>query len=184
MKNEYERMKGLLLDLGFSFDEGSITNAEICSYAAGMQLVKDEMNEIFNKIFINIDKNTNVSNYCEMLDIDINNYDVDELKEKIFKRLGQQYGVLTKDMFDEAFKEVCDGEYDITNDGITISNVKVEDTKKLGKFIQQYMFSRSNIFCDGSGLDFDTWDKRGQTFHDYDSAKLPFNIIDTLRSDI
>lgn len=177
-------MRGLLCDLGLAFDKGGITNAEICSYAAGLEFVHNCIQDTFNRIFINLDNNDNVLMYADMLDIDTADNTVSQLKSMIYKRLGQQYGDYTHTGFEEAFENIGSGEYEISDGTITFSNIKAQDMKKLGKFVQGYVFLFTKAVCDGSGLNFDAWDNWGQSFYKYDSLRLNFDIIDTLRSDL
>lgn len=180
----FERMKALLSDLGLSFQESGITNAEIYAYSEGLELVRSSIIDTFNRIFINFDNNDNVLMYTQMLNITADGYSAEELKSIIFKRLGQAYGDYTQSGFDEAFDAVGSGSYEISGGVITFSNVNAADLKRLGGFIKGYVFICTKAVCDGSGLDFDTWDSWGQSFYDYDNLGLTFDIIDTLRSDM
>lgn len=184
MNNEFERMKLLLSDIGLAFEECGVTNAEIYAYSAGLEYVRQNILDTFNKIFINLDNNDNVFMYTELLDIDTQGCTAAELKSMIFKRLGQKYGDYTRSGFDEAFAAVGSGTYEISNGMITFSNVNAEDMKRLGRFIKGYVSLCTKAVCGGSGIDFDAWDRWGQSFNEYDNMGLTFDIIDTLRSDI
>jgi hypothetical protein len=184
MNNEFERMKKLLSDAGLTFEDGGITNAEIYSYAVGLDIVRNAIQQAFDKIFINIDTNEDMSNYCELLNIDDEGKTNSELKSEIYKRLGAEYGQYTCTGFDEAFSKVGSGEYEISDDGIVFKNVDSKDLKRLGNFVAGYIFPFVKASCDGEGLTFDSWDEWSQSFYRYDNMNLTFDIIDTLRSDL
>lgn len=184
MNSAFDRMKSLLSDSGLAFEENGITNAEIYSYAAGLEFVRQSLLDILCRIFISLDNNDNVSMYTDLLDIDSAGYTTEELKKMIYKRLAQKYGDYTRVGFNEAFAAVGSGEYEISGGVITFSNVDLQDMKRLAEFIKGYVFVYTKAVCDGSGLDFDQWDSWGRSFHEYDSIGLTFDIIDTLRSDI
>lgn len=183
MNSCFDRMKGLLEQVGISFTEGGISNAEIYAYADGISFVCNKLRDIYNSVFINLSDDCSLDKYIEFLNIYTSDMNNDDIKKAIYSRLSEQFGNYTMDIFSNAFKSVGSGQYQITSDGIVFSNVDEKDYEKLGRFIESYVCGYVQVSFDGEGLTFDDWDNWNKTFYEYDNLKFTFDIIDNLRSD-
>ena len=190
MSNEYNRMKSLLENVGLSFTETGITNGEITAYAAGLALVRQELENAEKAVFILQNGSTELSRYASLLNLDESRYTVPQLKAAIVDRLSHGFGEYIAEDFVNAFETIGSGEYEFESidygsgvdpdiKDIAFRNFDFEDLRELGKFIKAFLHT-SNTYYDGTGLTFDEWDAYGCTFNYYDSLCLPFNIIDHL----
>lgn len=180
MNNMYERMKNLLTDAGISFADGGYSKAEIYAYASAMQYVKEYFDEILKKVFINLGEG-DMYEYLKLLNLRKSDYSAQQLKEKIYSRLGMPFGDYTVSNFKKAFEGIGSGQYSITKSKIIFSDVASKDLHKLGDFIQGYVFLCKDFAYDGTGLTFDERDDCNMSFRACDEINLPFDIIDTLR---
>lgn len=185
MNNEYLRMKALLEDMGMSFEEGSITKAEIYAYSKGLELVKNYCTAALCAVLLE----DGGDRYAALLDIDASRFTESELKDEVIKRLSMNFGKATVSEFDDEFSLVGSGSYTIEKDDFddiitTFIGVEAEDLAQLGKFIKGYTSLSAITYFDGHGMDFDSWDRWNQTFYSLDKMALQFNIINTLRSDM
>lgn len=184
MNEMYQRMKQLLSDAGIRFEPTGYSASEIYAYASAMQYVKDYFDKILKTIFINLDDDADMYEYIQLLNLRRSDFLPEALKERIYGRLGMQYGDYTFSNFQKAFEDIGSGKYKITKSAIIFSDVHQKDLHKLGDFIESYIFLCKNFAYDGTGLTFDERDSYNMNFHDCDKLNLPFDIIDTLRSDM
>ena len=188
MNEIFERMKALLKKTGIVFNEGGISNAEIYAYAYAIKAVRDDISAAVDELFL--ENGANAHKYAKLLNIDESRYTQSELEEEIKSRFAMNFATATVEDFDAAFDAVGSGSYSLSlseDDNvpeIIFSGVRGEDMPQLAKFIEAYTYTRERTFFDGDGMTFDDWDDWDQSFYMLDKMSLPFNIIDSLRSDI
>lgn len=183
MNSMFDRMKKLLSDAGITFNSNGYSNAEIYAYASAMQYVKSYFDKILKSVFINLDDG-DMYEYSQLLNLRKSDFTSDGLKACICSRLGMPFGDYTLTNFQKAFNNIGSGQYQITKSKVIFSDVDSTDLHKLGDFIEGYIFLCKDFVYDGTGLTFDERDSCNMNFHDIDKMNLPFDIIDTLRSDI
>lgn len=181
MNDCFERMKKLLSDTGISFAECGYSNAEIFAYACGVEYVRAYLDDILKTVFINLDDSADMYEYISLLHLRKNDFTPEQLRQRIYGRLGMPFGGYTVSGFQNAFGEIGSGQYKITKQKVVFSGVNKEDLHRLGDFIESHMFVCKDFSYDGNGLTFDERDACNMNFHDCDGLNLPFDIIDTLR---
>jgi hypothetical protein len=185
MNNEiYNRLVKLLQGIGISFSEKGISNGEIYAYANAIQNVKAKIKATIDEIFMLGTSVDDLSKYISLLKIEKGDKSYHQLKAIIQQRLGQAFGDFDEEIFNNAFSQVGSGKYTITANGITFSGVNGDDLERLGLFVSQYVPAFIRCKFSQSGLTFDNWEALDKSFFAFDNMDLPFEIIDTLGSDI
>lgn len=180
LNNVYERLKGLIEDVGFEFNSGGITTAEILAYSKGIELVYDYFDSLLEGLFLNDENSECVNRYCKMLNVERNNYSYNELKDYLLTRLKERFSFFTMDEFDTAFEKLGAGSYSFEDGKIEFSDLDNNAVKKLGDFISGYVPFCVGTCLSGNPMSFDKWDRVARCWNVYDSYKLNFDIIDGL----
>lgn len=181
----YSRMKSLLENSGLNFSENGITNAEITAYSKGIDMVYKKLIETYYSIFFNLDESNHVDKYIDLLNLSTENLTLSEIKQQIKDRLGERFGQYTIDDFNRELKKVGPGTYYWNEDwGLVFLDFLIGDLERLGRFVMRYTLLHANLGYRGNGLTFEQWDKYAQTFYKYDSINLPFDILDSLGSEM
>lgn len=175
MTNARERINKLLADMGIDI-YGVYTYAEIFGYCAGIELVKNKIDNIVKYIFINLQDNDDLSYYKAFVKSA-------NTKESIMKRLGESYGYYgTQDLIDSFF-ELHESFVDITADGVIFDDVDPAYYPVLGAIATGRIPEFVKTRYAGNGKSFDEWDLWGRSWIELDNMGLPFDIIDTLRGE-
>ncbi len=180
MNNEYSRMRQLLEPLGLSFEEGSVTGAEIYAYSKGAELVKNSFYSAYGFVFYNMAESGDIRRYAEMLSVDTEHFEGEALEKAVKNRFSHRYADYTAEDLREAFNSVGSGDYLIVNNELLFSFVDEEDLAQLGKFIEAFVHFTYPFRYDGEGMTFDEWDAWAKSFAEYDKLNLPFDILDYL----
>lgn len=176
----YLRLRNLVENIGFSFDEGGITNAEIMAYSSGLSLIMEHFNSLLGGILLTQWDNDITAKYCKMLSVYPDKYEEDELKQHILDRLSERFAIYTGDEFRKAFSNLGSGSRTIADGEITFKNMALETLAKLEEFIEGYIPFSVTVNYSGPGLRFKQWDEIGKCWREYDRLKLRFDVIDRL----
>ena len=179
-------MKALLEKSGLSFDTGGISNAELCAYSKGLELLRDYIGEVENSIIISEADTDYLIRYADMLNIDMSRFGFEELVEELVRRFSLRFASSSYGEADALYLNVGSGEYAFTYSNSVIIGAALGDLKEAGKFLASYAPCCTQKLYSGEGelLTFDMRDGIGYTFNSYDALKLPFEFQDSLRSDI
>ena len=180
MSREYERMKSLLRRAGLSVNDNGISDAEVYAYARGLETVCEKLSEAEEII----STDAGLSRYASYLGIDAAKYGGNELKELIIRRASYKLAELTGGDFDAEFALTGAASLEIGENGITVKGINPARMYELSVFLNGFVPAGVKLSSDGGGMDFDAWDATGYTFNQYDALALPFDILDTLRSDM
>lgn len=179
----YDRMSILFEKLAISLDEGSCDKAELMAYCAGLDIVRDAMEDCFNQIFIDTASGIGLSLFCEMFKID-SQLSSEEKKALIKAGMSQKFGHYTSGDFNKAIDEIST-ELSLLAENFKITiNATLEDDyrllSKLGRVFENYVPPCTVVGFDSDGMDFDYWDSSPYLFEDYDNFNLNFQLYDGL----
>lgn len=176
-------MKALLEDAGIRLTENGFSAAETAAYAKGLALVREQLETAEAAVLFDENGENTLSEYARMLSLDGRRYDRAALTAMIRERMRECFSPLSGEAFDEGFLRVGSGSVSADGNTLVFDGVQATDLAALGSFIAGYVPIVTGVRCNGSGMTFDAWDGTGLCFLEYDAMKLPFDILDTLRSD-
>lgn len=179
-------MKELLERAGLSFETGGTAYAELYAYAQGIGLIQEENDGCERKMLLESTDKAELSGFADMLKLDISRYTAQELKDEIRRRLSLRFGFSSYTGADEEFSSVGSGEYSLSASLCSVTGVRLEDLREAGNFLAAYSpYCASKTYIgEGVRITFDMWDATEYTFNKYDSLGLPWEFLDTIRSDI
>lgn len=182
MSDIYERMKKLLVDVGVSFNDGGFSTGEIKAYAAGLKLVRDKIEDAFNKVYIIENDNCDLTYFADLVNVDLT--DSDKTKDNVIWALSFNFGKCDKNTFQRGFSQIGEGNYQIDDNTVVFDDITISKLKFLGNFISTFVPLCVNVRFNGTGITFDKWEELNFNFNKTDEWNLPFDIIDSLRSDM
>ena len=156
--------------------------AELKGYAAGLEMIFDDMAVLEKQVFPLTASGSALSFICNQFNIDGNLADEDKYRfiDSGFKYV---FGDYVNGAMADAFKKYnveCSG-----SDGkIILCASSYKDSKvieNMGRIFRNYLSPASEVVPDGDGIDFDFWDSTPYLFDDYDRLDIPFYILDKLK---
>lgn len=169
--------------LGADLTENTCDSAEVFAYASGLELALSRFEEVKNEIDLNTAEGLGLALYCEMTGTD-GELDENEKRQAVEKRISRDYGDYKLNDIYLALADISD---ELT---IMTSKFKFEfnlnsfgnefDLKKLSQVINEFVPPCTVAGFLGNGATFDKWDATTYLFEDYDSLKLPFQMLDEL----
>lgn len=176
MPNEFERMKRLLETAGLNIAAGGIGEAELCGYAAGLALIREALESAEAGIAA-------PERYAALLGLDTEDLGENELRRWIVRRVSEASALPDGEILDTEFSLTGATALRPTQDGLLLTGFNLSRSKALAFFLASFLPVGVRITGGGSGLCFDQWEATGFTFREYDRLRLPFDLLDTLRSD-
>lgn len=176
------RLTGLMQNLGFTCADGSYTKAEMCAYAAGLSLVKNELNEGFNQIFTDTMGSQGILMYCDLLGIDSSSEE-EELKEKIVTRLSENYRLVSEKEYDEVKKNVqgyLEMYMNMMGWTFYIKPVTYETLAAFSQFRKNYYLVHRQLLGGGLGMTFDELDGLNLRWFEFEELDFPFEVWNTI----
>ena len=180
MNSSYERMKALLAPLGISFENGSFADAEIAAYAAGLSLVKQKLQRVFDTVFILISDSADPSLYADLLRLDASRYTDEALKQAIVNRFSHSYADYTCADYTAALEDAGISEYWFNDSKITCANVAKENRAEMGKLSEGYFPLTGTANYYGYGMTFTEWGVWNLNCNELDGLCLQFEVIENL----
>lgn len=181
MSNSFERMKKLLGDYT-DFSEHGISTGEIYAYSKAIELVYSLLSFAERSVYI-AGEESELYYICDLLRLNTSLYSRSELINMIKERLSHSFAAYTFEDILDAFDSIGSGSLEIGSDSLTVSGVSSDKLGEAGKFLFAYKPFSLGANAGGNGLTFDEWDSFNESFGTYDSFLLPFDFIDTLRSE-
>ncbi len=172
-------MKSLLEKASLSFASGGINDAEIYAYAAGMELIRDSLEQAEGIL----SEDAGIERLAELFALDSSRYGRERLRELIRRRASYEPSMLTAEDFDEEFSLTNAEDITVSGDTVVIEGIDADRLFELSVFLKGFSPLGRRAIADGEGMTFDLWEATGFNFSQYDRLCLPFDILDTLRSD-
>lgn len=182
MTDILKRITDLAQMLGMDTSPGSKGLAELKGYAAGLEMISDDMAVIERQVFPLTATGNALGFICNQFAVNGSLDDAEKyhLIDSGFKQVFGDYisGSMAKEL----------KKYDINCSGsdrkIFLSTSSYRNSKaieNMGRIFRNYLSPMSEIVLDGDGIDFDFWDSTPYSFDDYDRLDIPFYILDKLK---
>lgn len=187
MPNSNVRLTKLFSEFGFNTDEGSISNAEIESYACGIKLIEDDFGVYLKRIFpssmIPQKPSEVLYEYMELMGEYVEM--MSSFQDIVGSRIGGPWGWFTKQGMDKLLYQIhYSTKYEIKDGKMIFTSVGNDTLIKMGHFIRGYV--PANLTPDLSGMKccFSYWEKWKKKWYYLDKMGMPFNVIEEMRVDL
>lgn len=168
--------------LGVDTAPSSKEMAELKGYAAGLDLVFNDMAVLEQQVFPLTATDKALSFICNQFNIDGNLADEDKY-QLISDGFQQVFGDYISGSMAGEFKKYnieCSGsDGKIFLKASSYKSSRVLDN--MGNIFRSYLSPSSEVVLDGDGIDFDFWDSTSYLFDDYDRLDIPFYVLDKLK---
>ena len=182
MTDILKRIIKLAKMLGINVAPFSQEIAELKGYAAGLEMIFDDMTLLEQQTYPLTATGNALSLVCNQFGID-GNLSVENKYMMIsngYKQVFGDYvnGALAKEL--KKYNVRCigsDGKMILS--ALTYRNSGI--IENMGRIFRNHLSPSTVVVMDGSGLDFDYWDNTTYLFDDYDRLNIPFYILDKLK---
>lgn len=175
MNNDiYNRLAALFSELGLNTD-AEFTKAELCAYAQGLSIVKEQLEEEQKYIFAKYNTESKYfSKFRELLGADGADYNTLKFL------LSSSNGILSSSDFRKIMLLFSMAGYTTQGNKIVFSNVPPERVKKLMQFLRNWLPLGCFVEFDGNSLIWDYWDMYFAEidWNTFDGWQAPFNLLE------
>lgn len=182
MTDILNRITKLAEMLGIDTADGGKEMAELKGYAAGLEMIFNDMSALEKQVFPLTATGRALSYVCNQFGID-GSLDDERKYQLISDGCSQVFGSYSKGAMADEFKK-----YNVTCTGadgkIILSTPSYKSSgviENMGRIFRNCLSPSSVVVLDGSGLDFDYWDSTPYFFDNYDKLDIPFYILDKLK---
>lgn len=182
MTDIFDRMIKLAKMLGMDTSPSGKSMAEFKGYAAGLEMVFDDMAELERQVYPLTASGKALGLLCNQLGIDGDISD-NEKYSAVEKGFGYVFGDYANGSMAAEFEKYgiscvgTDGRIELESATFTECGV----LENMGRIFRNFLSPATEVVLSGDGLDFDFWDNTQLSFDNYDRLDIPFYILDKLK---